>query len=82
LIAAVSGGIVNDELLLDLNYEEDSSADVDINLVIDESGGLIEIQGTAERNSFSSEELNELINTGKKGVKDLIARQKEALGVK
>ena len=81
-IAAVSGGIVNDELLLDLNYEEDSSADVDINLVIDESGGLIEIQGTAERNSFSSEELNELINTGKKGVKDLIARQKEALGVK
>lgn len=80
-IAAVSGGIVNDELLLDLNYEEDSSADVDINLVIDESGGLIEIQGTAERNSFSSEELNELINTGKKGVKDLIARQKEALGV-
>ncbi len=81
-IAAVSGGIVNDELLLDLNYEEDSNADVDINLVIDESGGLIEIQGTAERNSFSSEELNELINTGKKGVKDLIAKQKEALGVK
>ena len=81
-IAAVSGGIVNDELLLDLNYEEDSGADADINLVMDENGGLIEIQGTAERNSFSSEELNELINMGKKGVNDLISKQKEALGVK
>ncbi len=81
-IAAVSGGIVNDELLLDLNYEEDSGADADINLVMDENGGLIEIQGTAERNSFSSKELNELIDMGKKGVNDLISKQKEALGVK
>jgi ribonuclease PH len=81
-IAAVSGGIVNDELLLDLNYEEDSSADADINLVMDEDGGLIEIQGTAERNSFDSKELNELINMGKKGIETLISKQKEALGVK
>lgn len=80
-IAAVSGGIVDDELLLDLNYEEDSSADADINLVMDEDGGLIEIQGTAERNSFDSKELNELINMGKKGIDALISKQKEALGI-
>jgi ribonuclease PH len=80
-IAAVSGGVVNDELLLDLNYEEDSSADADINLVMDENGGLIEIQGTAERNSFDYKELNELINMGKKGVELLISKQKEALGI-
>ena len=80
-VAAVSGGVVNDELLLDLDYEEDSNADADINLVIDENGGLIEIQGTAERNSFDSADLNELINIGKKGIQELIAKQKEALGV-
>lgn len=80
-VAAISGGVVNDELLLDLNYEEDSSADADINLVMDEDGGLIEIQGTAERNSFSSEELNELIDIGKRGIKDLISRQKKSLGI-
>jgi ribonuclease PH len=79
-VAAVSGGVVNDELLLDLNYEEDSNADADINLVIDENGGLIEIQGTAERNAFDSGDLNELIEIGKKGIKELIAKQKEALG--
>lgn len=81
-IAAVSGGVVNDELLLDLNYEEDSSADADINIVMDENGGLIEIQGTAERNSFDSNELNELIDMGKKGIDVLISKQKEALGIK
>jgi ribonuclease PH len=81
-IAAVSGGLVNDELLLDLNYEEDSSADADINIVMDENGGLIEIQGTAERNSFDSKDLNELIDMGKKGIDVLISKQKEALGIK
>lgn len=80
-VAAISGGIVNDELLVDLNYEEDSGADVDINLVMDENGGLIEIQGTAERNSFDSDDLNELINMGKNGIDALISKQKEALGI-
>lgn len=81
-IAAISGGIVNGEILLDLNFEEDSNADADINLVMDEDGKVIEIQGTAERSSFSSEELNELIEVGKQGIKTLIAKQKESLGLK
>jgi ribonuclease PH len=81
-IAAVSGGIINDEILLDLNFEEDSSADADVNLVMDEEGGVIEVQGTAERRPFSKKELDELIEIGRVGIKDLITRQKEALGVK
>jgi len=80
-VAAVSGGVVNGEILLDLNFEEDSSADADINFVMDENGGLIEVQGTAERGSFSDKELGELIEVGKKGIKELITKQKEALGV-
>jgi len=81
-VAAVSGGVVNGEILLDLNFEEDSSADADINLVMDENGGLIEVQGTAERGSFSNEELDKLIKIGREGIKDLITKQKEALGIK
>jgi len=81
-VAAVSGGVVDGEILLDLNFEEDSNADADINLVMDENGGLIEVQGTAERGSFSNEELDELIKIGREGIKDLIAKQKEALGIK
>lgn len=81
-VAAVSGGIINDEIFLDLNFEEDSSADADINLVMDEEGGVIEVQGTAERRPFKKEELDELIEIGREGIKNLIARQKEALGVK
>jgi len=81
-VAAVSGGVVDGEILLDLNFEEDSNADADINLVMDENGGLIEVQGTAERGSFSNEELDELIKIGREGIKDLITKQKEALGIK
>jgi ribonuclease PH len=81
-VAAVSGGIINDEIFLDLNFEEDSSADADINLVMDEEGGVIEVQGTAERRPFKKEELDELIEIGREGIKNLIARQKEALGIK
>ncbi len=81
-VAAISGGIVNGEILLDLNFEEDSGADADINLVMDENGGLIEIQGTAERKPIEQKDLNRLIEIGKEGIKDLIAKQKEALGIK
>jgi ribonuclease PH len=80
-IAAISGGIVNGEILLDLNFEEDSGADVDVNLVMDENGRLIEIQGTAERRPIEHEDLDQLIEIGKEGIKDLIAKQKEALGI-
>ena len=81
-IAAVSGGIVNGEILIDLNFEEDSNADADVNLVMDEDGKLIEIQGTAERKPIRQEDLDRLIEFGKKGIKDLIVKQKEALGLK
>jgi ribonuclease PH len=81
-IAAISGGIINNEIFLDLNFEEDSSADVDVNLVMDEEGRLIEIQGTAERRPFKKEELGELLTLGREGIESLIAKQKEALGIK
>lgn len=80
-VAAVSGGIVNGEILLDLNFEEDSGADADVNLVMDESGGLIEIQATAERKPIEQEDLDILVEMGKEGIRELIAKQKEALGV-
>jgi ribonuclease PH len=80
-IAAVSGGIVNGEILIDLNFEEDSNADADVNLVMDEDGRLIEIQGTAERSPIGPEDLEQLIKIGKKGIKELITKQKEALGL-
>ena len=80
-IAAVSGGIVNDEILLDLNFEEDSSADADVNLVMDENGNLIEIQGTAERKPIKQGDIDRLIKKGGEVIKDLIIKQKEALGL-
>ncbi len=80
-VAAISGGVVNGEILIDLNFEEDSSADADVNLVMDEDGNLIEIQGTAERRPLEHGDLDRLIEIGKKGIKDLIAKQKEALGI-
>ena len=80
-VAAISGGIVNGEVLLDLNFEEDSGVDADVNLVMDENGSLIEIQGTAERKPIEYEDLARLIEIGKEGIRDLIAKQKEALGI-
>jgi ribonuclease PH len=80
-IAAISGGIINGEVLLDLNFEEDSGVDADVNLVMDENGSLIEIQGTAEREPIEYKDLVRLIEIGKEGIKDLIAKQKEALGL-
>ncbi len=81
-VAAISGGIVDDEILLDLNFEQDSGADADINMVMDEEGSLIEVQGTAERKPILHEDLNRLIEIGKEGIQELIIKQKEALGIK
>ena len=78
-VAGVSAGIVNDELLLDLCYEEDSSAMVDLNCIMDEKGSLIEIQGTGEGHTFTVAEQQELVRLCEKGVKELIAVQKEIL---
>ncbi len=81
-VAAVSVGIVNGEFLLDLNYEEDSMAEVDMNIVMNDRGEFVEVQGTAEGKPFSREELNRLLDLGEKGIKKLIEIQKETLGVK
>lgn len=80
-LAATSVGFV-DEIgaVLDLNYIEDSAAAVDMNLVMTGSGRFVEIQGTGEEATFSRNELNELLDLGEKGIRELIAIQKAALG--
>lgn len=79
-MAAVSVGKVNGEILLDLAYNEDSKAEVDMNVVMTESGKFVEVQGTAEGEPFSREELDALLEVAGKGIGELIAFQKEALG--
>jgi ribonuclease PH len=78
-VAAVSCGIVGGEILLDLDYGEDSTAWTDANFVLTGAGGLVEIQGTAEKNPFGDEELAKLMALARKGIGELIALQKEAL---
>ncbi len=78
-IAAVSVGIVNDKLVLDLNYEQDSSAEVDMNIAMTGAGLLVEVQGTAEGKPFSKNRLTEMVKLAEKGIKELIKKQKEAL---
>jgi ribonuclease PH len=78
-VAAVSLGIVDGELLLDLDYEEDSSAEVDLNLVMTGGGRLVEVQATAERAPFDRESLNELLDLGARGIEEIRAAQEAAL---
>ena len=79
LIASVSVGIVSGQPVLDLDYIEDSSADTDMNLIMNEAGAFIEIQGTAEGAAFSSQELEQMLALGLHGTKQLIQIQKMAL---
>ena len=79
-VAATSVGRVGSEILLDLNYEEDSKAEVDMNVVKTGAGRFVEIQGTAEEGSFSEEELAELMAAAEKGTQQLIALQRQILG--
>lgn len=79
-VAAVSVGIVGGERLLDLRYDEDSSAWVDMNIVMTGRGRFVEIQGTAEREPFTREEMDELLVLGRKGIEQLIEIQKAVLG--
>ncbi|MBM32172.1 MAG: ribonuclease PH [Chloroflexi bacterium] len=76
-IAATSIGIVKKKVLLDLNYEEDSQADVDLNIVMNSKLEIIEIQGTAEKKSFSRKKLNEMLDIGTEGIKKILAIQEE-----
>lgn len=78
-VAAVSVGIVGGVPLLDLNYGEDSTADVDFNIVMTDGGEFIEIQGTAERNPFGDTALAALIGLGRKGILELIGHQRKIL---
>ena len=79
-VAAVSAGIVDDELLLDLCSEEDSRAMVDFNCVMNGQGELIEVQGTGEGRSYTLKEQQDLALLCSKGIRELIAKQKEILG--
>ena len=81
-VAAVSCGLDGDKVLLDLDYDEDSSARADTNFVITESGRIVEIQGTAEEEPFEQDKFFELFETAKDGIKELIEKQKQALGMK
>lgn len=78
-VAAVSVGILGENILCDLEYVEDSAADTDMNVVMTENGKMIEIQGTAEGEPFSHEELMDLLAVAKKGIADIVEAQKAAL---
>ena len=80
-VAAVSCGLEGEECMLDLDYEEDSSARADTNFVLTESGKIVEIQGTAEGEPFSEEQFGKLFKKTKNGVAELIKLQKKALGL-
>ena len=79
-LASVSVGVAGGQSLLDLNYEEDSKAKVDMNLVMTGNGKFVEVQGTGEDSPFSRAELHEMLELGEKGIRELIARQQEVLG--
>lgn len=79
MIAAVSVGIYNGEPVLDLDYAEDSTAETDLNVIMTEHGGFVEVQGTAEGAAFSRDELNAMLALAEEGIKTLSAAQKAAL---
>jgi len=80
LVAATSVGIVEGRVLLDLAYEEDSQAEVDTNVVMTEDGGLVEVQSTAERGSYSRAQLMEMMDYAEDGIQQLFAAQRNLLG--
>ncbi len=80
-VASVSVGIYKGIPVLDLDYDEDSNAETDMNVVMNDAGAFIEIQGTAEGHAFTQDELNRMNELAKHGITQLIAKQKEALGL-
>ncbi len=79
MVAAVSVGIHNGQAICDLEYVEDSAAETDMNVVMTECGRIIEVQGTAEGEPFTQDELNQLLELAKGGIAELVALQKQAL---
>lgn len=80
-IAAVSCGILGKNVLVDVDYQEDSKADVDANFVMNKDGKLVEIQGTAENNPFSEEQFFEMLKLAKVAISQLFEKQNQALGI-
>jgi ribonuclease PH len=80
-LAAISVGVLENEVILDLNYEEDFKAEVDMNIVMTADEKFVEVQGTAEENPFSKSELDLMLKLAKKGIKELITKQKKCLGI-
>ena len=78
-VAAVSVGILEDEVITDLDYAEDSRAATDMNVVMDDRGGLIEVQGTAEGEPFSRETLEQMLNQARDGIAKILEAQQAAL---
>jgi len=78
-VAATSVGILNGNLLLDLSYDEDSQADVDMNIIMTGKGEFIEIQGTAERKTFNKDQMDKLLSLAQKGIAELIEIQRNIL---
>jgi ribonuclease PH len=79
LLAAVSVGVLNDEVICDLNYEEDSQAEVDMNIIMTESGKFVEVQGTAEEQPFSKDTLNQMLSVAEETISEIICSVKEIL---
>lgn len=79
-VAAISAGIVGGEALLDLDYSEDSHADVDLNLVGTDAGGIVEVQGTGERSTFGRAQLDGLLDMGQAAIERLVAIQNDVTG--
>jgi ribonuclease PH len=78
-VAAVSLGLVDGAALLDLDFDEDQRADTDLNLVMTNEGGIVEVQGTAEGEPFQREALDRILDLGRDGIKELIAKQQAAI---
>jgi ribonuclease PH len=80
-VASISVGVISGKIMLDLNYEEDSQADVDMNIIMTGKGKFIEIQGTAEKEPFSKKDMDNMLDSAKKGIEKLIKKQKEILRI-
>ncbi|MFE4106744.1 ribonuclease PH [Almyronema epifaneia] len=77
-VAAISVGLIEEEAFLDLNYPEDVAAAVDLNVVLNETQQMIEVQGTAESGSFSRTQLNQMLEVAEKGIEEIMALQNQA----